>query len=373
MPARLPLARLLGFTLCLALLQGCAATAGSKSTDVAPISQPPEDSATVAQPPARPFRSSAPDEIVSEAVEGRRRLVVGDMLRTELVRSVEQGPLGIVRVGVGARFNSYETREFYFRQLASAYYTWTAENRPLIIELWEGTGKIGEYRDQAFHIGPRYTTPIDCPETATTGLCSVATAPDQTGAPAQQTSPTGRPTPAGASQKAQPPTDVSQRSGLHLGLGLGGGVVDFTCVGCDFPSETGFSGFLSLAGWVGEKTVLGVESTGWTKSESAATTQVYSVMAHATEYLSATSGLFLRAGVGLVGYREETDFGDRSAHAAGFSGRLGYELGAGRVALVPYVGLVRTFGGADVKLNGVNARLNRAISNLQFGLSIARH
>jgi hypothetical protein len=366
MPARHPLARLLSLTQCVALLQGCAATVGSKGTDVVPISQPPRDSAAVAQRPTRPFRSSAPNEIVSEAAEGKRRLVVGDMLRTELVTTVEQGPPGILRVGVGARFHSHESREYYFRQLASAYHTWTADNNPLVIELWQGGRKIGEYTELAFLIGPRYTTPLECPENATTGLCGslgnsgqqepppIATAPDQGAAPTQQ-APSG------------------QRSGFQFGLGLGGGAADLACHGCDFASETGFSGFLSLAASLGEKRAVGVETTGWTNNESGTTTQVYSVMAHVTEYLSPIGGLFLRAGMGVVGYHEDTDAGDRSANALGFSGRLGYEFGMGRVSLVPYVGLVRTFGGADVKVDGVNARLNVAISNVQFGLSIATH
>ena len=371
MPARLPLARLLSLTLCVALLQGCAGTVGSKDTDVAPISQPPGDSAATAKPPTQPFRSSAPNEIVSEGAEAKRRLVVGDMVRTDLVTTVEQGPLGILRVGVGARFHSHESREYYFRQLASAYHTWTADSNPLVIELWQGGRKIGEYTEQAFLIGPRYTTPHACPENATIGLCgslgnsehqetppiataSVATPPGQAAAPTQQAL-------------------SRQRSGFQLGLGLGGGAADLACHGCDFASKTGFSGFLSLAGSLGEKRAVGVETTGWTNNESGTTTQVYSVMAHVTEYLSPFGGLFLRAGMGVVGYHEDTDAGDRSANALGFSGRLGYEFGTGRVLLVPYVGLVRTFGGADVKVDGADARLNVAISNVQFGLSIATH
>jgi hypothetical protein len=290
------------------------------------------------------------------------------MLRTHLVTTVEQGPVGILRVGVGEKFHSHQAREYYFSQLAVAYHTWAVDSHPLIIELWEGGRKIGEYTDRTLLIGPGYTTPRECPEAATTGLCSLGTsvqqeAPPATAAPvlSPQTSPGGRPAPA------------RDRSGFHFGLGLGGGAMDFACHGCDFASETGFSGFLSLAGSVGEKTLVGVETTGWTGSQSGTTARVYSVTAHATEYLSTTSGLFLRAGLGVVGYHQDIDFGNRTASAFGFSGRLGYELGRGGVVLVPYVGIVRTFGGADMKLNGEDAGLNVAISNIQLGLSIAAH
>jgi hypothetical protein len=364
MPVRPLPARVLGYAACVALLQGCASH-GSKGTNVAPVSQPPEadvaaDSA-VPKPSLRPFRPSAPDEIVSEGVIAERRLVVGDMLRIGLVTTVEQGPLGVLRVGIGERFHSHHTREFHFAQLASAYYTWTADGNPLLVELWEGGRKIGESMDQGFRIGPRYAKPVGCPENATTGLCALLGQPAQQVAAAPGRHPGTAPEPA---------PSVRQRSRVRWGLGLGGGAMDFACDGCVVASRTGFSGFLSIAASVRPETLLGVEGSGWTKSESGASARVYSVMANVTQYLSATSGLFLRAGVGLVGYREDTDLGDRSARAPGFSSRLGYELEAGAVGFAPYVGLVRTFAGADVKLNGQNLRLNVAISNVQFGLSI---
>jgi hypothetical protein len=302
---------------------------------------------------------------VSEAIKAERNLVVGDMIRTDLITTVEQGRLGVLRAGVGARFHAHEAREYHFAQLASAYYTWTVDNQPLIIELWEGGRKIGEYANETFRIGPRYTTPLDCPETATTGLCSRLAA-----APEERTAPGGRPSPEAAPST---PANVRQRSGFQFGLGLGGGAADLSCKGCDFPSETGFSGFLSVGRSLGQKTLLGVEGTGWTKNESGTTARVYSLMAHVTEYLGTTSGLFLRAGVGLVGYHQDRDSGDRTANAPGFSGRVGYEFGKGRVVFVPYVGLVRTFGGVDVKRDGEDIGLNVAIINVQFGLSITAY
>jgi hypothetical protein len=153
-------------------------------------------------------------------------------------------------------------------------------------------------------------------------------------------------------------------------LGVGGGVLDFSCDGCDVASQTGLSGFISLAGGVGEKTLLGVESTGWTKNESGTTAQAYSLMAHLTEYLNTTSGLFIRTGLGVLGYREDTDFGDLSANAIGFSGRLGYEVGTGGVVFVPYVAYLRTIGGAKFGLEIENTELELDISNFQFGFSI---
>jgi hypothetical protein len=330
MPARLSLAHFLLFTLCVALLQGCAA----KPAVVA--AEPQRDSTAPAQPPIDSFRSSAPNEIVSERVKTDRGRAVGVMLRTGLVTTVEQGPLGILRVGVGAKFHSHPAREYYFTQLALVYYGWRAGG-PIVVELWESGRKFGEYTDRAFLIGPDYTTPRDCPEAATTGLCSgtppAAIASGQA-VPAPQPSPDGGPTPAAA--RPRHTANARERSGLQIGLGLGGGAMDFACKGCTDPSETGFTGFLSVGGSVGEKTLLGIEGTGWTGSQSAGTTaRVYSLTAQATEYRSTTSGLFLGVGLGLVGYHESRDSGDRSAKGFGFSGRLGYEIGRGGVVLVP--------------------------------------
>jgi hypothetical protein len=361
-PPRAALACLLSLTPCVSLLQGCAPA----STAVV-AAEPQRDSATVAPPPIQPFVPSAPNEIVSDRMKAERTRAVGDMLRTDLVTTVEQGPVGILRVGVGRGFHSHQARQYYFTQLASAYYTWKSEGHPLIIEVWEGGRKIGEYADRTFHVGPDYTAPRECPEAATTGLCgSLGESVQQETPPA----PTARGQAAVAAQ-SEPTANARRRSGSHFGLGLGAGAKDFACRGCDITSETGFSGFLSLAGSVGEKTLLGIETTGWTKNQSGTTARVYSVTAQVTEYLSTTSGLFLGAGMGIVGYHKDTDLGDSSASGVGFSGRLGYELGTGRVAFVPYVGVVRTFGGADIK--GEDAGLNVAISNVQFGLSIAVH
>ena len=145
------------------------------------------------------------------------------------------------------------------------------------------------------------------------------------------------------------------------------------CSDCDFDAETAFSGFVSLGASVAAGTVLGAETTGWIKSESETTAQVYSLMGHITQYVTPRSGLFVRAGLGIVWYREDTDFADLSAKAFGFSGRIGYEFGRGNVVAVPYVGLVRTFKGADFAIDGDDVGFNAAVSNFQFGLAIGTH
>ena len=162
--------------------------------------------------------------------------------------------------------------------------------------------------------------------------------------------------------------DETGRSGFHFNAGVGGGAFDKQCRDCEIDSETGFSGFLSLGGFIDPLTVLGVEGTGWTKDVSGVSVQVYSAMGQVTRYLSATSGLFLRGGVGLVGYHDDADF---SATGPGFSGRLGYEFLEGKVHIVPYFGYIRTFDGIDMKRNGDPVGFNFVISQFQLGLGVS--
>jgi hypothetical protein len=138
-----------------------------------------------------------------------------------------------------------------------------------------------------------------------------------------------------------------------------------------FDSRTGYSAFLSVARSVAQKTLLGVEATGWTKERSGTTVRIYSLMAHLTEYLNRSSGLFLRAGLGLIGFDEDGGFRDLSANGLGFSGRLGYEFGTGSMVIVPYVGYVRGLGGAGAKADGHDTGSDVVIHNFQFGLGIA--
>jgi hypothetical protein len=162
--------------------------------------------------------------------------------------------------------------------------------------------------------------------------------------------------------------EETARSGFYFNAGVGAGAFDQQCRDCEIDSETGFSGLLALGGFVDPQTVLGIEGTGWTKDESGVSAQVYSAMGQVTRYLGTTSGLFLRGGIGLVGYHNDADF---SATGPGFSARVGYEFLRGKVHVVPYFGWVRTFDGIDLKQNGDDVGFNFVISQFQLGLGVS--
>jgi hypothetical protein len=162
--------------------------------------------------------------------------------------------------------------------------------------------------------------------------------------------------------------DETARAGFYFSAGAGAGAVDRQCRDCEIDSETGFSGLIALGGFVDPQTVLGIEATGWTKDVSGVSTQVYSAMGQVTRYLSTTSGLFLRAGVGWVGYRDDAD---QTASGPGFSGRIGYDFLQGKVHIAPYLGYVRTFDGIDLKRDGDEVGFNFVISQFQFGVGVS--
>ena len=182
-----------------------------------------------------------------------------------------------------------------------------------------------------------------------------------------------RPRPTARAEEAKPTaeaqgSEAGSRGAFHFSAGLGAGSFDQQCAGCEIDSEVGLSGFVALGRLLDRQTALGVEGTAWTKDESGVGAQVYSVMAQVTRYASATSNLFVRAGVGLVGYRNDADL---TATGLGFSGRLGYEFGRGKVHILPYLGYVRSFDGTDLKRDGDEVGFNFVISQLQFGLGIS--
>jgi hypothetical protein len=361
---------------CLLLLAAPAVQSCGPATTPTPTPAPERPAAPAPAPaeppPAATFEPSAPNEMVSEAALTARRLVVGDMMRLGVVDAVQQGPRGVLRTAVGRAFHTSNSRELLYPKLALSYSAWASETAPLVVELWERGQKIGEFRENVFFIGPEYATPIDCAGPGPAGVCGYgpegppALPAPSPGVAVQPPGPAASPDP-GAAQ----PESGRDHRGLHLGIGLGGGSADLTCDGCDFSSQTALSGFVSLGGAVSDNTILGAEGTGWTtKTDPGFNAQVYSLMATVTRYLEPESGAFLKIGLGLIGYREDSDIGELRAKGFGYAGRLGYELRiAGPLLVVPYVGLLGTLGGTDFEFNGSSVG-KFGITNLQFGLGL---
>lgn len=150
------------------------------------------------------------------------------------------------------------------------------------------------------------------------------------------------------------------RRGFWFNGGLGYGTL-----GCDNCGTRtgGVSGGLSLGGTLSPKFLLGVGTTGWTKSENGATLTVGTLDLRMRFYPSATGGFFLTAGIGAGSAKVSVNgLGSGSETGGGAIVGVGYDARIGpMVSLTPYVNV---FG---VKTANTNANV------VQVGLSITLH
>jgi hypothetical protein len=150
------------------------------------------------------------------------------------------------------------------------------------------------------------------------------------------------------------------RDGFWFSGGLGWG-----SLGCADCSERtgGMSGGLAVGGTIGRHILLGVGTTGWTRSENGASMTVGTLDARVRVYPSAKGGFFLTGGAGVgtvsvglsgVGSGSETGFGLLLG--------LGYDIRVGQMlSLTPF------WNGYAVQASDVDANVG------QIGLSITVH
>jgi Outer membrane protein beta-barrel domain len=150
------------------------------------------------------------------------------------------------------------------------------------------------------------------------------------------------------------------REGFWFGFGAGVGSADATCDDCDDEDndrETGLAGYVK-AGWtLNPRVLLGIEGSGWTKTEDDVTLRMYNVSGTLTFYPSDTSGFFVKGGAGVAFFDTEVEDGNITTksdlgNGLGLIGGVGYDFRLGeRVMLTPaldaYYGNI-----GDLKVNG---------------------
>jgi outer membrane protein with beta-barrel domain len=150
------------------------------------------------------------------------------------------------------------------------------------------------------------------------------------------------------------------RQGFWFNGGLGYGSLG--CDNCD-GREGGFSGGLSLGGSLSQKVLLGVGTTGWTKSEGGVTLTVGTLDARIRFYPSATGGFFLTGGLGIGSISAElAGVGSGSETGVGIVLGLGFDIRiGGNVSLTPF-------------WNGFAVRSSDSDANVgQIGLGVTIH
>lgn len=141
-----------------------------------------------------------------------------------------------------------------------------------------------------------------------------------------------------AAQDTHAQMNTQAREGFFIGVGLGGG--SFGCSGCT-ERQSGITGQLKLGGTLNSQVLLGVESNAWTKEEQGARFTHANVSAMAQVYPAATSGFFLRGGVGVSTLEVSASSGGSSFSAResglGLTAGLGYDLRVGsNFSISPY-------------------------------------
>jgi hypothetical protein len=130
----------------------------------------------------------------------------------------------------------------------------------------------------------------------------------------------------------------AQKAPLRQGFWFSGGL-GMGSLGSDGGSsrETGVSGDIAVGGTLSPRWLIGVGSSGWSKSEQGGRLTVATLDARVRFYPSATGGFFLTGGIGGASMRASVGGISATENGAGGIFGLGYDYRVARNASVtPY-------------------------------------
>ena len=167
------------------------------------------------------------------------------------------------------------------------------------------------------------------------------------------------------------------RQGFWIGFGLGAANGSADCDGCDLESATGGSGYLKLGGRLGNKWLLGAEINSWIgnikdkdTNEPIDATVGY-VTATAYFYPAATSGFFLKGGVGYYTLNGTFLQEDASSSTGALMLGAGFDIRAGKmISIVPTLTYAMS-GKSDIEVTGfgTGTGFHNNIIALQVGVT----
>jgi hypothetical protein len=158
-------------------------------------------------------------------------------------------------------------------------------------------------------------------------------------------------------------TAQAQHAPLRQGFWFSGGVGMGSLGTQDGSSrENGMTGDISLGGTLSQHWLLGVGSSGWSKSENGGRLTVGTLDARVRFYPSATGGFFLTGGIGAGSIRASIGGISATENGAGATLGLGYDYRVGRnTSITPY------WSSFAMKSNNNDANVG------QLGLAITLH
>ena len=172
---------------------------------------------------------------------------------------------------------------------------------------------------------------------------------------------------------------AAQESGLHngfwFGFGVGSGWAHISCDICEANRNLGISGNIRLGVATSPGLLLGAEVNGWVKSEESVDELLGSLSVVAYWYPNSSGGLYLKAGVGAIGYRISSEEEESiTSTAIGPELGIGYEVQiAEKFSLSPYLQALISPPTAELKYEGETQIADVSLSLFQLGLALTWH
>jgi outer membrane protein with beta-barrel domain len=165
------------------------------------------------------------------------------------------------------------------------------------------------------------------------------------------------------------------RKGFWIGFGPTYGSSGVSCDGCGSTNrEDSFGFFLKLGGTLSKNVLLGGEVNSWYKEESSQSVTLGSVAAVVYVYPKATSGLFLKGGVGVSEmFASGGGLPDFDGTGWGLTAGLGYDIRVGKnISITPVANY--WFGQpGNIKANGSTVITGWKQNVFEAGLGITFH
>jgi hypothetical protein len=171
---------------------------------------------------------------------------------------------------------------------------------------------------------------------------------------------------AAAQRQSAPPSRVYTTLGLSKGAGA------LTCQFCTGEGKGGFAGFVGIQKTMAAGVHLGGEADWWMHSGGGSTRSVLAVAPVAHLYLSKSSPLFIKIGLGVARFTASSEEEElRTTTVAGVTG-AGYEFRlANHFVVIPYLSWMGGRTGT-MRLNGAEVTHLGGVSLLQYGVALSK-
>lgn len=166
----------------------------------------------------------------------------------------------------------------------------------------------------------------------------------------------------------------ARRGGQWLGFGVGTGFGRVSCPICQANRKGSISGYVKAGGTLNRRTLLGMEASGWMRSEDGADELMVALAGSVYWYPNSRKRLFYKAGLGVMHYK--TDDGPNRLTSTAFGPQLGagYDMPISpSVSVTPFANwLVASLGG-ELTFNGDRFRDDVGLMLIQLGVGVTWH